>query len=137
MKYLAAITFLTVFSSFIIATSSLKCYVCTSGNHTACEDPFDAKRANAAGFLTHCMEPTERGFKTLCRKTHQTVLGKVRVIRSCGFVNSSESCYRTRNAEVVVRSCQCFGPKDGCNAAGLAHLAPAALLLAAALRAIF
>lgn len=135
MKSLIIVFASTVILSMFVTCDGLYCYVCNSLDHTACEDEFDEKRAMAAGFNTSCPEPEEPGFRALCRKTHQTVLEEVRIIRSCGFANSSRDCEGSRNKEVIVTSCQCF--EDNCNSAGLPEMAPAALLLAAALRVIY
>ncbi|XP_043238989.1 uncharacterized protein LOC122390286 [Amphibalanus amphitrite] len=130
------LTLLLVFSAYIVGCEGLRCHECSSADHTACEDPFDKDRAKAAGFLALCDEPTKQGQRVLCRKTHQTVLGNVRIIRSCGYANHSETCVGSRNAEVVVRSCQCF-KKDGCNGATTMTIAGTVVVLAAALRAIY
>lgn len=135
MKTSAVVFIAVVAVSMISSCAGLQCYVCTTANHTACEFPLDPERAEKADFIKTCPEATKEGERTLCRTTHQTVLEEVRIIRDCGTRNSSSECEGSRNTEVVVTSCQCF--TDLCNSAGLAQLAPAALLLAAALRAIY
>lgn len=139
MKAYAAIVFTFFALAMLTTCSGLECWVCTTANHTACEDPLDPARATAAGFKQVCREPSaeeqEMGHAALCRKTHQTVLEKVRVIRSCGYAKSDKKCEGSRNKEVIVESCQCFS--DLCNSAGLHQVAVAALALAAVVRAIF
>jgi len=133
---LAAVIFASAIALALFSTcSGLQCYTCSTKNHTACEDKFDPARAKAAGFITECPEPTKADQRVLCRKTHQTVLEVVTVYRGCGYVDNNRTCTMSRNLEVIVESCVCFD--DLCNSSGLAQLAPAVLLLTAALRAIF
>jgi len=116
-----ALTTAIVFFMNIPSGQSIHCWDCNSAYDPRCNDPFD----NHSIALVDCNQLSyphlEVKVATLCRKTMQKVNGKERVIRSCGWLNSSHedsgnSCFqRTGSAEVFVTHCTCS--TDGCNTA--------------------
>lgn len=105
---------------------SLHCWDCNSAYDPRCGDPFD----NHSIALVDCSQMSYSHLSvkeaTLCRKTTQRVQGKLRVVRSCGWLNSTHeddgrSCFqRSGSQDVYLTHCTCFG--DGCN--GTSALVP-------------
>ncbi|CRK99445.1 CLUMA_CG012612, isoform A [Clunio marinus] len=130
---MSKILFVTTFALIVIGiapkVSGLKCYECNSFNNTDCLDPF--VHSNAEGFYNECL-PINKDIKSItnevetvearwCRKLTQNVYGKIRIIRSCGFINETEqsenvdkSCYKSAFTSHV-SSIYCACAEDGCN----------------------
>lgn len=113
------ITIALAFFFMVPSAESLHCWDCNSGYDPRCADPFD----NHSIALVDCSQISYSHLNvkeaTLCRKTTQTVNGKLRVIRSCGWLNSTheddgKSCFqRSGSQDVYITHCTCFS--DGCN----------------------
>lgn len=110
-----------VLAVFFPSGECIHCWDCNSAYDPRCGDPFD----NHSIALVDCsqMSYTHLAVKeaTLCRKTTQKVNGVLRVIRSCGWLNSTHedsglSCFqRSGSQDVYLTHCTCF--TDGCNGA--------------------
>nr|XP_023018424.1 uncharacterized protein LOC111507360 [Leptinotarsa decemlineata] len=110
-----------------IKEDPLQCYDCNSEYDPRCGDPFNSYTIgiiNCTDRKTpeHLLNPDNMYAvvkPTLCRKIVQTVEGKVRVIRGCGYIrdeHDDKKCYRrtgTKNVEVFHCSCT----KSLCNTA--------------------
>jgi len=117
----------------------MKCFVCNSGNDTACADTFSQESQGLRElFFKECPEKPELG-STFCRKTKMwfDVTGESRVHRDCGYLRRVEyDCYQTRADDHVVDICQC--DEEGCNGAPggpTSAIATAVMSLVAALAA--
>eukprot|EP00096_Caligus_rogercresseyi_P001833 TRINITY_DN1312_c0_g1_i2.p1 TRINITY_DN1312_c0_g1~~TRINITY_DN1312_c0_g1_i2.p1 ORF type:complete len:140 (-),score=34.30 TRINITY_DN1312_c0_g1_i2:1129-1548(-) len=106
-------------SAFIESGLCLKCHQCSSYNDKRCGDPFvnDEGEVLSEDFLLDC-ENTDDITYTLCRKTYQNVRGDVSVIRSCGYEEYKNECYKTVLEEYNTLVCTC--KEDGCNPASIA-----------------
>ncbi|GAB1869145.1 hypothetical protein CAJAP_10224 [Camponotus japonicus] len=94
------------------------CYQCNSEYDPRCGDPFDPYSLGTVNcsfqprleHLSH-LEPT------LCRKISQRIYGKVRVVRSCGYItdekDNGECLMRSGTHDVRALYCSCTG--DLCN----------------------
>jgi len=118
-------------SFLIISCGGLSCYDCNSHYNKDCGDPFsnytteliDCKQEQHK--MTHLplKEDGNPYEANICRKTIQTINGKVRIRRSCGWLPNSDSmkdrdCFtRTGTHQVMVYHCVCKG--DACNSASL------------------
>ncbi|XP_040579469.1 UPAR/Ly6 domain-containing protein crok [Lepeophtheirus salmonis] len=120
--------------SFIDSGSSIQCHQCSTYDEKECGDPFvnDDGSLKSDKFLSEC--PEEK--YTLCRKTYQNVRGEVSVIRSCGYEEYKNECYKTVLEEYNTLVCTC--KEDGCNPASVAStstfLLGSSLLLAFIMR---
>ena len=122
---------------------ALQCHQCTSFTDTQCGDPFHYEPARAGDkpvpktmeYLKNC--PSDGKNYTICRKIYQNVRGDVRIIRSCGYEEYKNDCYKTVLEEYNTYVCQCF--EDGCNGAprGTAASSLAATLAMAVLAVMF
>ncbi|BES87279.1 Hypothetical protein NTJ_00082 [Nesidiocoris tenuis] len=100
---------------------SLQCYQCNSEYDPRCGDPFDPYALGTVN--CSLIEPLEhlQGKKPrICRKNIQKVYGKVRVVRSCGYLeddylNEKKCLYRSGTYNVYNTYCSCTGHL--CNAA--------------------
>ncbi|XP_017794864.1 PREDICTED: uncharacterized protein LOC108576393 [Habropoda laboriosa] len=111
---------LVVLLSAIHRGEGIICYQCNSEYDPRCGDPFDPYTLGTVNcsfqprleHLSH-LEPT------LCRKISQKVYGKIRVVRSCGYITdekeNAECLKRTGTHEVQALYCSCTG--DLCNSA--------------------
>ncbi|EFX70861.1 uncharacterized protein LOC124201155 [Daphnia pulex] len=118
------------FFATLHSANCLHCWDCNSAYDPRCGDPFD----NHSIAMVDCSQMSYPHLSvkeaTLCRKTTQSVNGNVRVVRSCGWLNSSneddgKSCFkRSGSQDVFLTHCTCSG--DGCN--GSPSLMPTALL---------
>ncbi|KAK9876861.1 hypothetical protein WA026_015094 [Henosepilachna vigintioctopunctata] len=112
---------------------SIFCYECNSEYDPRCGDPFD----NATIGIVNCslkQKPEHiEDPPTLCRKTIQTVNGKVRIIRACGYITSDrddQECVRkTGTHEVQIKYCSCTGSL--CNGSLMHRLSSNVLILLA------
>ena len=94
-------------------TYAIKCHQCTSFTDTQCGDPFhydparagDPKVPKTMEYLKDC--PSDGHNYTLCRKIYQNVRGDVRIIRSCGYEEYKNDCYKTVLEEYNTYVCQC------------------------------
>ncbi|XP_020280926.1 protein quiver-like [Pseudomyrmex gracilis] len=95
------------------------CYQCNSEYDPRCGDPFDSYSLGTVNcsfqprleHLSH-LEPT------ICRKISQRVYGKVRVVRSCGYIADESKddgmcLMRSGTHDVRAEYCSCTG--DLCN----------------------
>ncbi|KAH0945204.1 hypothetical protein HN011_010738 [Eciton burchellii] len=115
------------------------CYQCNSEYDPRCGDPFDSYTLGTVNCsfqprLEHLslLEPT------LCRKISQKVYGKVRVVRSCGYItdkmDNGECLTRSGTHDVRAQYCSCTS--DLCNSVEslrMPSLLPLAFLLTAVL----
>lgn len=101
--------------------ASITCYHCNSAYDPRCGDPFDPY---SLGKVNCSMQPPPEhlpGYTpTLCRKNVQKVYGKVRVVRSCGYIedkerDDKECVMRSGTHDVHMQYCACKG--DLCNPA--------------------
>ena len=111
---------LVVLLSSIHHGEAIICYQCNSEYDPRCGDPFDPYSLGTVNcsfvprleHLNH-LEPT------ICRKISQTVYGKIRVVRGCGYItddNDNAECQRrTGTHDVKAYYCSCTG--DLCNSA--------------------
>lgn len=120
---------------------ALHCWQCNSEISKHCDDLPVGPVQNVSRldsciqeFYKECSSGDERIKYTFCRKQVQTIDGKERIIRSCGFERSPSSCYQTRNPPIQTTVCQCDG--DGCNSAPADSMASAMATVAAILGAI-
>ncbi|CAB4057456.1 unnamed protein product [Lepeophtheirus salmonis] len=72
----------------------LKCHQCSSYTLKHCHDPFyhEDGKFKTNNFLNEC--PSDKKYN-LCRKIYQIVRGDERVIRSCGYEEYKNECYKT------------------------------------------
>ncbi|EFN85389.1 uncharacterized protein LOC105182373 [Harpegnathos saltator] len=111
------------------------CYQCNSEYDPRCGDPFDPY---SLGTVNCSFQPRLEHLSqlepTLCRKISQRVYGKVRVVRSCGYIthekDNGECLMRTGTHDVRATYCSCTG--DLCNSA-LESRTPSLLLPLASL----
>lgn len=113
---------------------SIKCYQCNSEYDPRCGDPFDSF---SIGEVDCNMKPKHEHLEnlnaTLCRKIVQKVYGKLRYIRTCGYVGDvspedGKLCVqRSGTYEVNVQYCACKG--DLCNGASSRQISELLLLL--------
>lgn len=99
---------------------AIKCYQCTSVNDTRC-DNIGIKNNNASmEFLREC-DGDYKGKQPFCRKTTQTILDEVKVVRihrSCGWEEDKinrKPCYKYETDFHLEMVCVCV--EDGCNGA--------------------
>uniref|UniRef100_A0A1B6KW31 Uncharacterized protein n=1 Tax=Graphocephala atropunctata TaxID=36148 RepID=A0A1B6KW31_9HEMI len=119
---LSCATFL-LFCWFYPGAESIVCYHCNSAYDPRCGDPFDPYslgkiNCSMQAQLEHLpfMEPM------VCRKNVQKVYGKIRVVRSCGYIedpdrDGRECVKRSGTHDVHMLYCACKG--DICNHATL------------------
>ncbi|XP_040578164.1 UPAR/Ly6 domain-containing protein crok isoform X2 [Lepeophtheirus salmonis] len=90
----------------------LKCHQCSSYTLKHCHDPFyhEDGKFKTNNFLNEC--PSDKKYN-LCRKIYQIVRGDERVIRSCGYEEYKNECYKTVLEEYTTKVCTC--KEDGCN----------------------
>ncbi|GLV34674.1 uncharacterized protein CBL_09154 [Carabus blaptoides fortunei] len=111
---------------------AIQCYQCTSVNDTRC---LDLKHDNSTLDLYRECNGDYHGKQPFCRKTVQTIIDEVRIVRvhrSCGWEEdeiNTKPCYKYENDFHLEVICVCL--TDGCNAAP-PSLTPMALLVAAA-----
>ncbi|KAK3866848.1 hypothetical protein Pcinc_027651 [Petrolisthes cinctipes] len=114
-------TLITVVVTLLIGTAAaLKCYVCNTGNDSACGDEFNADSpALQAAFIQECGNSTEFvDMEPFCRKTkeYMDVVVEYRVHRECGYMKrEGYDCYQKRAEDYVQDVCQCTS--DLCNTA--------------------
>ncbi|XP_054261525.1 uncharacterized protein LOC128985851 [Macrosteles quadrilineatus] len=113
---------------------SIICYHCNSAYDPRCGDPFDPY---SLGKINCSMQPPLEHLPymepTVCRKNVQKVYGKIRVVRSCGFIEDPDreekSCVRRSGThDVQMLYCACKG--DICNPASTT-IAPGLLMVLA------
>ncbi|CAG9855565.1 unnamed protein product [Phyllotreta striolata] len=104
----------------------LQCYDCNSEYDPRCGDPFNpytigivnCTDRNTPEHLIDPVDPNRKLEPKLCRKIVQKVQGKIRVIRSCGYIedrHDDKKCFkRTGTKDVEVHFCSCT--KSLCNA---------------------
>ncbi|XP_006622082.1 uncharacterized protein LOC122714773 [Apis laboriosa] len=109
-----------VLLSTIHSGEAIICYQCNSEYDPRCGDPFDPYSLGTVNcsfqprleHLSH-LEPT------LCRKISQRVYGKIRVVRSCGYItdqrDNADCLMRSGTHDVHAAYCACTG--DLCNSA--------------------
>ncbi|XP_017781256.1 PREDICTED: uncharacterized protein LOC108566065 [Nicrophorus vespilloides] len=98
---------------------SITCYQCNSEFDPRCGDPFDPYTLGTVNCsMKKPLEHMKDHKPILCRKITQTVQGKVRVIRGCGYIEeeNEKECYRrTGTHDVQIIYCSCT--KSLCNSA--------------------
>ncbi|KAF4533560.1 hypothetical protein B566_EDAN001046 [Ephemera danica] len=111
--------------------SCIKCYQCNSEYDPRCGDPFDSY---SIGEVDCDRKPRLEHVNynaSLCRKTSQKVNGKLRTIRTCGYLpaeNDQLTCvHRSGTYEVHINYCACKG--DLCNGANIPREVSISLLL--------
>lgn len=111
---------LVALAFFASRAEAIVCYDCNSEYDPRCGDPFDPYTlgmidCNDRPALDHLGGANA----TLCRKLVQKVSEKVRVIRTCGYIEDAErdgGCVsRSGTHDVTVNYCSCKG--NLCNAA--------------------
>lgn len=123
-----------IISSFILlslvhSSTGLKCHVCSSYEKEGCADPFVKEDGSVISneFLQECPAANPQGEPyTICRKIYQNVRGDERVIRSCGYEEYKNECYKTVLEEYNTYVCQCKG--DGCNPASYTQISMVAII---------
>lgn len=98
---------------------ALQCHQCSSYTQAQCADPFffeptsegEERTPKTTEFLKDC--PDDGNTYTLCRKIYQNVRGDERIIRSCGWLEHKNECYKTVLEEYNTYVCTC--KEDGCN----------------------
>ncbi|XP_072939901.1 UPAR/Ly6 domain-containing protein crok-like [Epargyreus clarus] len=131
-----AILFGCIYPIFSLTASSIFCYDCNSAFDPRCGEEFDPFSLG----VINCslkdppehIEPTE---PTFCRVIKMDIYGKVRVVRSCGYLQeapSNHTCRRqTGVGELFVTYCHC--DTDLCNGVSSLHYEMALLPIVAAL----
>lgn len=121
---------------------ALHCWQCNTEVSKHCDDLPAGPVQNVSRldtciqeFYKECISRDERIKYTFCRKQVQTIDGKERTIRSCGFERSPSECYQTRNPPIQTTVCQCDG--DGCNSAPMGSMATTMLTVGSILIAFF
>jgi len=108
-----------VFVLTIQSGESIHCWVCDSSEDPRCGDPFD----NHTIAYVDCDQTSRAAGKnaTFCRKYVQSVQGKNKITRSCGWLNATgdvagEMCFqRSGSLDIYTTHCACYSP--GCNSA--------------------
>merc|ERR1712088_948452 len=120
---ISSLTF--VILTWVSSGDALKCNQCTSHEHTQCGDPFYyedelGNKTYKKQFEKECPLDDGNGNEyTLCGKIYQVVRGNERIIRSCGYEESTDldgkprQCYSTVLEEYNTYVCTCKG--DNCN----------------------
>jgi len=132
-----ALSVLAVIFAIASTGEALQCHQCTSYEHAKCADPFtyldgEERKLKTNEFLKDC--PTDREY-TLCRKVYQNVRGDERVIRSCGYEEYKNDCYKTVLEEYNTYVCTC--KEDGCNGSSTIQVSMISVLMAGILAALF
>ncbi|XP_063976962.1 uncharacterized protein LOC135162433 [Diachasmimorpha longicaudata] len=108
------------FTLYISCGEAVICYECNSRFDPRCGDPFDPY---GLGIVNCSLQPRLEHMSslepTVCRKISQKVYGKIRVVRSCGYLTDERdnaACVRRAGThEVFAWYCGCT--TDLCNSA--------------------
>jgi len=119
-------------------SEAIFCWQCNSATVEFCKDVPAGAVANVSTLplcykemYKECESSDDRLPYTFCRTQEQTIQGKKRVIRSCGYDKAAQDCYQTKTPSVATKVCQCF--TDGCNSASSLGLGALTALIALAI----
>lgn len=108
------------------------CFVCNSNDDASCDDPYSSKSEH----IKQCTNG-----ETFCRKTTQSVLGEISIVRQCAkelYKDDYEGCYKTAGKSTQhVCTCKNEGTSQPCNNAVGAKSSFAAVVLSLAVAKLF